>query len=141
MSDILELCIVYAFCFGLNLMIEFARTLKLNSYMLQAFFKNFMDYQMLIVSAFTLVLVVFHYQMLQRKKLEVYCRILVGATLKNIVIKYLTDSFLILGIVYLGIIVVMKYWGLDLKSSVYLGCISSVYILISASKVQKYENF
>ena len=78
--DVLELCIAYIFCFFLNVLLDYAKTLDLDSYILKAFVKNFIDYQPLIVLLFTFIVIVFHYQMLHRKKAEIFCKILVGDT-------------------------------------------------------------
>ncbi len=39
----LELSIVYIFCFSLNLLLDYAKTLDLDAYILKAFLKNFID--------------------------------------------------------------------------------------------------
>lgn len=38
--DVLELCIAYIFCFFLNVLLDYAKTLDLDSYILKAFVKN-----------------------------------------------------------------------------------------------------
>lgn len=74
LTDLLELCLAYSFCFSLNLLMDYAKTLDLDAYILKAFLKNFIDYQPLIVSLFTFIVIAFHYQMLERKKAEIFCR-------------------------------------------------------------------
>jgi len=59
----LELSIACIFCFSLNLLLDYAKTLDLDAYILKAFLKNFIDYQPLIVFLFTFIVTVFHYQM------------------------------------------------------------------------------
>lgn len=143
-TDALELCTAYIFCFLLNLLFDYVKTLDLDSYMLKTFFQSFMDYQKLIVFLFTLIVIVFHYQMLYRKKQEIYCRILVGDTLFHITIRYSLDCLMILGFAFLLSTLVNLYFHFNLINNFYLVFIFIIYILISASQVrksEKYENF
>lgn len=140
-ADALELCTAYIFCFLLNLLFDYVKTLDLDSYMLKNFFENFTNYQALIIFLFTFIVIVFHYQMLYRKKTEVYCRILVGDTIFHITFRYSLDCLMILGFVYLLSTLVNVYFNFNLTSNLYLVFIFITYILISASQVPKYENF
>ncbi len=45
LTDVFELYIAYFFCFSLNVLLDYAKTLDLDSYILKAFLKNFIDYQ------------------------------------------------------------------------------------------------
>jgi len=139
--DTFELCISYLFCFSLNILFDYVKTLDLDAYILKAFVKNFMDYQNLIIFLFTFIVAVFHYQMLRRKKTEVYCRILVGDTILNITILYILNCLMILGFVYLLSIVINVCLNFSLTGNLYLVCIFITYILISAGQVGKYESF
>ena len=140
-TDILELSIAYIFCFFLNLLFDYGKTLDLDSYLLEAFLKNYMDYRTLIVLVFTSIAIVFHYQMLRRKKAEIFCRILVGATVFHITIRYIRDCLRILIPVYFLSVFANFYMNFNLASSFYLVLILIAYILISARQVRKYENF
>ena len=137
----LELSFAYILCFSLNLLLDYVKTLDLDSYLLKAFLKNFIDYQPLVVSLFTVIVTVFHYQMLQRKRAEIFCRILVGGTVFNITTRYIRDSLTILIPVYLLSILANAYLDFDLFGNFYLVLILITYILISAGWVRKYENF
>lgn len=139
-TDILELCIIYMFMFFLNVLFDYVKTIDIDSYILKAFLKNFMDYQTLIIFLFTFIVLVFHYQMLHRKKTEIYCRILVGDTIFNIAIRYLIDCLIILGFVYILFIFLNCYLKLKITSNLYLVLIFIIYILISESQVWRYEN-
>ena len=139
--DVLELCTAYIFCFFLNVLLDYAKTLDLDSYILKAFVKNFIDYQLLIVLLFTFIVIVFHYQMLHRKKAEIFCRILVGATVFHITIRYIRDCLTILIFVYLISAFANVYLNFNLAGNFYLVLIFITYILISAGQVRKYENF
>ena len=140
LTDMLELSIAYIFCFSLNLILDYAKTLDLDAYVLKAFLKNFIDYQPLIVSLFTFIVIVFHYQMLERKKAEIFCRILVGGTVFSITIRYVLDCLTVLIFVYLLSALVNLHFGFNLANNFYLVPIFVTYILISARRVQKYEN-
>ncbi len=139
-TDMLELSIAYIFCFSLNLLLDYVKTLDLDAYILKAFLKNFIDYQPLIVSLFTFIVIVFHYQMLERKKAEIFCRILVGGTVFSITIRYVLDCLTVLIFVYLLSALVNLHFGFNLADNFYLVLIFVTYILISARQVRKYEN-
>ena len=139
--DVLELCTAYIFCFFLNVLLDYAKTLDLDSYILKAFVKNFIDYQPLIVLLFTFIVIVFHYQMLHRKKAEIFCKILVGDTVFHITIRYALDCIMILAFAYILSVLANVYLNFNLTSSLYLVPILITYILISARQVWKYENF
>ena len=140
LTDMLELSIAYIFCFSLNLLLDYAKTLDLDAYVLKAFLKNFIDYQPLIVSLFTFIVIVFHYQMLERKKTEIFCRILVGGTVFSITIRYVLNCLMVLIFVYLLSALVNLHFGFNLADNFYLVLIFVAYILISARRVRKYEN-
>lgn len=139
-TDMLELSLAYIFCFSLNLLLDYAKTLDLDAYILKAFLKNFIDYQPLIVSLFTFIVIVFHYQMLERKKAEIFCRILVGGTVFSITIRYVLDCLMVLVFVYLLSALANLHFGFNLADNFYLVLIFVTYILISARRVRKYEN-
>ena len=140
LTDMFELSVAYIFCFSLNLLLDYAKTLDLDAYILKAFLKNFIDYQPLIVSLFTFIVIVFHYQMLERKKTEIFCRILVGGTVFSITIRYVLDCLTVLIFVYLLSALVNLHFGFNLANNFYLVPIFVTYILISARRVRKYEN-
>ena len=140
LTDMLELNIAYIFCFSLNLLLDYAKTLDLDAYILKAFLKNFIDYQPLIVSLFTFIVIVFHYQMLERKKAEIFCRILVGGTVFSVTIRYVLDCLTVLIFVYLLSALVNLHFGFNSADNFYLVLIFVTYILISARRVRKYEN-
>ena len=141
LTDMLELSFAYILCFSLNLLLDYVKTLDLDSYLLKAFFFFFFDYQPLVVSLFTVIVTVFHYQMLQRKKVEIFCRILVGGTVFHITARYVRDSLTILIPVYLLSVLANAYLDFNFFSNFYLVLILITYILISARQVRKYENF
>lgn len=138
-ADILELGIAYAFCFSLCLMFDYVKTLEMTSDILTNFFRNFLQYQTMIVILSTFLVVVFHYQFSCRKKTEVFCRILVGDTLFSITVRYSLNCLMVLGFVYLVFVAANAYLRFNLTSNLYLVLIFIVYVLISAGQVRKYE--
>ena len=140
LTEILELSIVYIFCFSINLLLEYAKTLVLDAYILNVFLKNFIDCQPLIVLLFSFLVIVFHYQLLERKKAEIFCRILVGGTVLSITIRYVLDCLTVLIFVYLLSALVNLHFGFNLAGNFYLVLIFVTYIQISARQVRKYEN-
>ncbi len=124
------------------MLLDYAKTLDLDSYILKAFLKNFIDYQPLIVLLFTFIVIVFHYQMLHRKNTEIFCRILVGDTVFNITIRYMLDCITILIFACFPSALASVYLNVNLTSNLYLFLVLIIYILISARQVRKkYENF
>lgn len=140
LTDILELCIAYAFCFSLNLAFDYVKTLQITSDLLASFLRNFLPYQSIIVILSTFVVIVFHYQFSCRKKTEVFCRMLVGDTLFNIMVRYSLVCLIVLASIYLLSTMVNVYLGFSLTGNLYLALIFIGYILISARQVCKYEN-
>ena len=140
LTDVLELCIAYTFCFSLIMIFDYVKTLELTSGILISFFRSFSEYQPLIVILSTFLVVVFHYQFSCRKKAEVFCRILVGDTPFNIMVRYSLDCLTVLVCVYLLSALVNIYLDFGLTGNLYLVPIFIVYILFSARQVRKYEN-
>jgi hypothetical protein len=66
--DRFELLICYVLCFGFNIMFDYVKSLSIDSYLLQTFLKQFYDYQAVIIFLLTFIVIIFHYQMLNRKK-------------------------------------------------------------------------
>lgn len=140
-TDVSELSIAYIFCFFINILIEYVKTLHIDSYILQVFIEIFINYQLLIISLFTFIVIVFHYQMLQRKKEEIFCKILVGDTISNITIRYMLDCLVILAFIFLLSIIVSIWFSFNLINNFSLTFVFIIYIIVSARKVKKYENF
>lgn len=139
--DRFELFSFYVLCFGFNIMFNYAKTLNIDSYLLQTFLKQFYDHQTLIILLLTIIVIINHYQMLNRKKVEIYCRILVGDTIRSATIRYIFECLVILGIVFVISMIISDILAICLINNIYLSCIFMVYILISSRMVSKFENF
>lgn len=138
--DRFELLSCYVLCFIFNSMFDYVKTLNIESDLLQNFLKQFYDYQVLIVFLLTFIVVIFHYQMVHRKKIEVYCRILVGDTILSATIRYICECLVILGIALIISMVMNIMLDINLTNNIYLSCIFVVYILISSWMVSRFEN-
>lgn len=140
-TDIAEFCIAYVFCFSLNILFESVKLLNLKSYILTSFFQTFTEHRLLIVFLFTFIVAALHYQLLRRKKTEIYCKVLVGDTILHITIRYMLDCLAALGSVFLLSVLVSLRLKLHPFGSFPLVLIFFFYILISGSQVRNYENF
>ncbi|CDZ23452.1 putative membrane protein [[Clostridium] cellulosi] len=139
--DRVELLSCYILCFGFNIVFDYVKTLSIDSYLLEIFFKQFYDYRGLIIFLLTFAVVIFHYQMLNRKKVEVYCRVLVGDTIRSITIRYFLECLAILLIAFVISAIANVILGIGLTNNIYLSCVFVVYILISSLMVSRFENF
>ena len=103
--------------------------------------EQIISHKVLIELLLSLLVVVFHYQFLVRKKTEIFCRILVGDTMRKMTVRYLKDCMKILGSTFLVCVLVKFVFMLDLRGSYYLLCLFILFILISSSQVHRYEKF
>lgn len=136
--DVFEAVAIYLFCFASNLLFIYVQTLNLEgSSILKSFLESIVDYQLIINIFLTFIIIVFHYQFLNRRKTEISCRILVGDTMVNIIIRYILNSLAILVFSFLLSLSLNFYLGLNITSNLYLVFIFIIYILISAGQVKK----
>lgn len=139
--DRFELLSCYLVCFIFNMVFDLVKTLNIDSYLLRTFLKQFYDYQAFIIFLFTFVVAIFHYQMLHKKKVEVYCRILVGDTILTITIRYILECLIILGIAFSISTITNIILVINLTNNIHLACLFIIYILISSRRLCKFENF
>lgn len=138
LRDIIEVCVIYLICFTSNSIFTFVNSLKLgNSSILNSFLKNIIDYQIIINIFLTFIVVVFHYQFVNKKRIEIYCRILVGDNLIKITLRYIKHSFYILIFSFLLSLISNYILELDIDTNLYLFFIFIIYILLSAGQVLK----
>jgi hypothetical protein len=136
--DVFEALAIYLICFTSNLIFIYVQTLNLeDSSILKSFFKSITDYQLIINILLTFIIIVFHYQLLNRRKTEIYCRILVGDSMVNIVIRYIWNSLAILVLSFLLSLSLNFYLELNVASNLYLVFIFIIYILIFAGQVKR----
>lgn len=138
LRDIIEVCVIYLICFTSNSIFTFVNSLNLgNSSILNSFLKNIIDYQVIINIFLTFIVVVFHYQFVNKKRIEIYCRILVGDNLIKITLRYIKNSFYILIFSFLLSLILNYILELDIDTNLYLFFIFITYILLSAGQVLK----
>lgn len=138
LRDIIEVCVIYLICFTSNSIFTFVNSLNLgNSSILNSFLKNIIDYQIIINIFLTFIVVVFHYQFVNKKRIEIYCRILVGDNLIKITLRYIKNSFYILIFSFLLSLISNYILELDIDNNLYLFFIFIIYILLSAGQVLK----
>ncbi|KIL43204.1 hypothetical protein [Jeotgalibacillus campisalis] len=136
--DIFEAIAIYLICFASNLLFIYVLTLDLEaSFILESFIESITDYQLVIIILLTFMIIVFHYQFLNRRKTEISCRILVGDTMVKIIIRYILNSLAILGFSFFLSLSLNFYLELNGTSNLYLVFIFILYILISAGQVKK----
>lgn len=136
--DVCEAVAIYLICFASNLLFIYVQTLNLEgSFILKSFIESIIDYQLIINILLTFIIIVFHYQFLNRRKIEIFCRILVGDTMANIIIRYILHSLAILMFSFLLSLSLNFYLKLNVTSNLYLVFIFIIYILISAGLVKK----
>lgn len=136
--DVFEAFAIYLICFASNLLFIYVQTLNLEvSFILESFIKSITDYQLIINILLTFMIIVFHYQFLNRRKTEISCRILVGDTMVKMIIRYILHSLAILVFSFLLSLSLNFYLELNVTSNLYLVFIFILYILISAVQVKK----
>ena len=135
--DRFELLSCYILCFISNILFNFAKTLSIDSLLLENFLKQFYDYQVYIVFLLTFTVVVFHYQMLHRKITEVYCRFIVGDTIKAITTRYILECFIILGVAFTLSIIISTILNINSNNNIHLASCFIIYIFISSKGVRK----
>lgn len=136
--DFFEAFSIYLFCFVVNLIFAYVQTVDLgDSFILMSFIESIVDYQFIISILLTFIMMVFHYQFLNRRKTEIACRILVGDTKEKIIIRYILNSLAILIFSFLLSLLLNFYLNLNVTSNLYLVMLFIVYILISAGQVKR----
>ncbi|RRN68139.1 hypothetical protein EI200_20805 [Peribacillus simplex] len=136
--DVFEAFAIYLICFASNLLFNYVQTLDLErSFILKSFVESITDYHLIVNILLTFMIIVFHYQFLNRRKTEIFCRILVGDSMVNIIIRYILNSLAILGFSFLLSLSLNFYLKLNVTSNLYLVFIFILYILISAGQVKK----
>lgn len=138
--DRVELLCCYALCFLFSMLFEYFRTIPIESEFLKSYLKQFYDYQTFITLLISVLSVIFHYKMLQRRKREVHCRILVGDTISSVTLRYFCECLMMLGTVFFAAIIWNLALRLTIRYNVYLLFAFLLYILISSGMVHTFEN-
>lgn len=139
--DRFELLSCYLLCFILNIAFDFSKTIIVNSYFLQTFLKQIYDYQVYIIFFLSFIVVITHYQILYRKKVEISCRVLVGDTILAITIRYIIECLVILAIPYTLSIIIQNVLDVNTSNNIYLFYLFLTYILFSLKGVWNFGSF
>ena len=138
--DRFELFGGYVLCFCFNTMLDYSKSVSMDSYLLHNFLRQMYDYQLLIIFLLSFIIAFFHYQMICQKKVEVHCRILVGDTISSIVKHYCVDCLIILFVAFCISVFINSMAGISITHNFCLVAVFIGYISISLWKVKKYEN-
>ncbi|MDO5047137.1 MAG: hypothetical protein Q4D88_01160 [Anaerococcus sp.] len=131
----------YLLCFALNIFLDYLKSKPMDSLLLEIFLSQFLDYKVYIVGVFTIIVLLFHLKVLDKKEKEIYCRFLVGDYLKALGLRYGVESFFILLISLFLAELVAGFLSLSLITNIYLALFLLIYTLVSWWKVRNYENF
>ena len=136
--DILELSLLYGICFMVNFAFHYTSRWNLTEYsIVEEFLENLFIYRKCFLFVITLVTITFHYQMLGRKKDEIHCKILVGDTRKNIILRNIVHNFIILSTITVVFIALDISFGFEVISDVYCFCIFAIYIFVGTIQVKR----
>ncbi len=135
--DRFELLSCYIFCFILNILFNYVKTLSIDSHLLQTFLRQFYDYHAFIVFLLTFTAVISHCQILHRKQSEIYCRFIVGDTIKSITMRYILECFVILGVAITLSMIISIILRINFNNNIYLASCLIIYIFISSNGVHK----
>ena len=139
LSDIIELCLVYVLCFSLNLLFDYSGKVFYSSFLLMTFVRRFQEYRREILFLFSFMAIVIQYQMLYRKKREIFCRILVGDYLFHIIGQYVGVNFGILFSECLFFTILDFWMNFSIQSNVCLFFLFAIYTFISIRWINQYE--
>lgn len=139
-SDRFELAFSYVICFSLLTAFTFAQNRTTTTFILASYLKSFTNYQIEILTALSFLAVIFHYQMVNRKRVEVYCRILVGDTLTRIRLRYIFECLFILFSIYTIFEYTVKAFQINIGKTSHLITIFILYIAISSYFVRDHES-
>jgi len=136
--ELIEISILYIVCFTLNITLIFVQTINLDAYpILKSFIESILDFKLLIVIFITFIVLIFHYQFIDQKKAEIYCRILVGDTKKNITSNFAFHNFFILIFSFILSLSLNFLLNVHFYINFWLVLIFTIYIIFFTSWVNK----
>ena len=136
--DIVEVFILYLICFSVNLIFIYISRLSLEKVLiLKNFLQSISDYKYIFIIFLTFMLIIFNYQFINKKKSEIYCRVIVGDTIKKIRKKYILDSIIILTLSFMVSLFISLYLNISITSNIYIYLIFVMYTIIVSIKVKK----
>ncbi|AOZ72074.1 hypothetical protein BK816_01155 [Boudabousia tangfeifanii] len=131
-TTLIKLGFLYAGCFLLTGVLLFVERESNRSYVMMRFLRFLIDYQVAIILAFSVVVMIFHYQQVNESKDEVKCRIIVGDRLWLIRLRYAFACSAVLAICFMLSCSLFYLFSYSLKNCFYLLPVLVGYILLSA---------
>ena len=138
--DRFELIFCYVLCFAFSIAFDYSRRINIGSDYLRSFLEQFYEHQGAITMLFSLVIVVFHCRMIQSRKTEVRCRILVGDTIRAVTARYFCECLVMSGGAFAAALITALAVRTSVLHIVCLFGIMVLYILISSGMVRRFEN-
>ena len=135
LSNRLELGFLYLGCFLLSGLLVHLERRAASSYMLMRYFKFIIDNRHAFVLGFSVIVLVFQYQLVVKARTEVTCRVLVGDTLMLIRLRYMIECLTLLGACFLLSITVHLLLGFEIIDNLYLLAALAAYVLFSAGLI------
>lgn len=140
-KDVFEAFAIYQLCFFSSSLLFYLKKLNINnSLILKSFLDSITDNKFIIIVLLSTIIIIFHYQFINKKRIEIFCRILVGDTITKIIIRYVLVNLGILSISFLLSFLYAVYLNLNILNNTYVFFIFIIYILINSLRVKKYEN-
>lgn len=136
--DYVELSLLYIICFSVNTALSIAQTLNLERYpVFKSFIENILDVKLIVIVFSTLIVLIFQYQFVRQRKIEILCRILVGDTRQQIAFRYMLHHLLILCCCFMFSLVLHMSLQIHIASSLLLVFIFVFYIILFTSWVNQ----
>lgn len=131
----LVLGFLYLGCFLLSGLLVYLERWAASSYMLMRYFKFIIDNRHAFVLGFSVIVLVFQYQLVVKARTEVTCRVLVGDTLMLIRLRYMIECLTLLGACFILSITVHLLLGFEIIDNIYLLAALAAYVLFSAGLI------
>lgn len=128
----LKLVILYLGCFLLTGFLAYVERQATSSYVWKEYFTFILDNQRAFILSSSVIVLVFHYQLLVNSRTEVRCRVLVGDRLILIKLRYGVECLVILTVCCALFLALHLLLGFAIANSLYLFAVLALYILISA---------
>lgn len=140
-NDMFEAFVCYFICFAFNIALTAIQGHDLaQSLLVFRFFEELAEHQAKIVALMSLCIsVIFHYQLISRKKVEIFCRFLVGDTMFKIKRRFALHHLMIISISFLASLALNIYFNIKLTLNIPLIILFFLLALLAAGKVSAYE--
>lgn len=140
-KDIFEAFVCYCICFAFNIALTAIQGHDLaHSLLLFRFFEKLAEHQAKIVALMSLCIsVIFHYQLISRKKVEIFCRFLVGDTMMKMKRRFVLHHLIVISTAFLASLALNIYFHIKLTLNIPLMMLFIFLALVATGKVSAYE--